>query len=435
MDHWNLQDVDLNPEEANILKFINAATGHRNMELSRKITYMFSLYPFLVKHKDDDPEQVHQMVTDGEEPMFSLESMTELLNTIKEQSTPDYMNMDISGARQRAYNILKKQHGGAELPPSSKGSSTIEGRTPKVEPYDPMDDMFGATQRPGFVDTTHNGFYDRMARKLQSMYPPTEGQQSNQLDGLFWYVFLLYNLENMDIFGPGFSAALDAYVLGTRVLVDGLDEFVPKLLTMVGGIFPGGGLVGTIGGEMITLIIGDILLLGTVIVSLSRKQFGDAFKNSIEMIPFIGDFLLTFALTVETQLERMNTYRHRYVDMLGQVSPRLERYADYWVPKLEPVTGPPPPPMTFADIQDDVMKKVQDIPGVKDALETAQTVSDPSALLAKAQAQAISTAQRKISEAHEKAQTAVQSALPTMKGGRRTPRKAHSHKRTRKHRK
>ncbi len=388
--------MDLNPEEAKILKFVNAATGHRNMELSRKITYMFSLYPFLVKHKDDNPELVHQMVLDGESPMFSLEDMKTMLKTIQDDlTTPEYMTMDISGARQRIYNILKKQQGGAEL--------TLA--------YDPTNDMFGATKRPGFVDKTRNGFYDRIARKLQSIYPASEGQQSSKLDGLFWYVFLLYNLENMDIFGPGFSAALDAYVLGTRVLVDSLDEFVPKLLTMVGGIFPGGGLLGTIGGEMITLIIGDILLLGTVIASVSRKNFGDAFKNSLLMIPFLGDFFLTFALTAETQIERINNYRHKYVDMLGQVSPRLERYADYWVPKIEPETGPEPPPMTLADIQDDVLSKVQEIPGVKEALNTANKLQDPSALIAQAQAQAISTAQRKLTEAQDKVQTAVQDKL------------------------
>lgn len=398
---WNLQSVDLNPEETKILKFINAATGHRNIDFSKKITYVFSLYPFLVEHKDDDPEHVRQLVLDGGIPLFSLEDMTSILKTVQDQSSNEYMTMDISGARQRIYNLLKKQQGGSDPIPSS--STPI---------YDPMDDMFGATKRPGFVDKTRNGFYDRMARKLQTMYENTPWTpKTNKLDGLFWYIFLLYNLENMDVFGPTFSIALDAYVLGTRVLVDGLDEFIPKLLTIVGGIFPGGGLLGTIGGEMIALIIGDILLLGTVIVSLSRKQFGDAFKNSLEMIPFLGDFLLTFALTAETQLDRINAYRHKYVDMLGQVSPRLERYADYWVPKLEPETGLPPPSMTLADIQDDVLQKVQEIPGVKDALETAQKVSDPSALIEQAQAKAISTVQNKLSDVQAQAQNKVQTAV------------------------
>jgi hypothetical protein len=406
---WDLQTVDLNPEEAKILKFINAATGHRNMELSRKITYMFSLYPFLVKHKDDDPELVHQMVLDGGTPMFSLDDITHMLKTIREElTTPEYMTMDISDARQRIHTLLKKQQGGGDPEPAS---------VPKTNPpYDPEDDLFGATKRPGFVDKTRNGFYDRIALKLQSMYENTPGlPKTNKLDGLFWYIFLLYNLENMDIFGPGLSMALDAYVLGTRVLVDSLDEFFPKLLTMVGGIFPGGGLLGTVGGELITLVIGNILLLGTVIVSVSRKNFGDAFKNSLLAIPFIGDFLLTFALTAETQIDRINNYRHKYVNMLGQVSPRLERYADYWVPKLEPVTGPPTPFVTLGDIQDDVLNKVQEIPGVKEALNTANKLQDPSALVEQAQAQAISTAQRKLTEAQNKVQSAVQDKLSEAK--------------------
>ena len=244
-----------------------------------------------------------------------------------------------------------------------------------VDPtYNANDDMFGATKRPGFVDKPPSTFYDKVARKLQSIVP----KASHKWDGFFWYVFLLYNLENMDIFGPTLSIILDSYVLGTRVLIDGLDSFVPIIVSILAGIFPGGGIAGPIAGKIGVMIIGDILLLATVIVSISRRQFGDAFKNSIQMIPFIGDFLLTFALTAETQSQRINAYRHKYVDMLGSVSPRLERYADYWVPKLEVVTEPPPPPLTLTDVKEDVVTKAMEVSGVSNVLDQAQSLTaDP----------------------------------------------------------
>ena len=244
----------------------------------------------------------------------------------------------------------------------------------KKENYDPYDDMFGATKRPGFVDKSRAGFYDQVAKKLQSMGP----QLSHKWDGFFWFVFLLYNLENMDIFGPAFSMALDAYVLGTRVFVDGLDEFLPMALSVLGGVLPigVGGIGGAVAGEALVLIIGDILLLGTVIVSISRRQFGDAFKNSLEMIPFIGDFLMSAAVTAETQLQRANAYRHKYVDMLGQVSPRLERYADYWVPQLEPVTAPPPPPLTLDEVKEDVANKLLEVSGADIVLSKVQAITE-----------------------------------------------------------
>ena len=330
METWNLQQVRLTPTEDKFRRFIDAATGHKFPTLSQKTSYIFSLYPFLAKYTAEDPDVVRTHVLDHGKPMFSHDDMVYILNTIKKQTDPDYCNMDISGARGCLKRNLEKQYGGAD--------ETIVAEKEKIQvdpTYDPYDDMFGATKRPGFVDKARDGFYDKVAKKLQSMGPTL----SHKWDGFFWFVFLLYNLENMDVFGPALSIALDAYVLGIRVLVDGLDQFVPQVLSFAGALIPGGAIAGTAIGEGLVLVIGDILLLGTVIVSISRRQFGDAFKNSLEMIPLVGDFLMTFAVTAETQLQRANVYRHKYVDMLGQVSPRLERYADYWVPQLEPVTA------------------------------------------------------------------------------------------------
>ena len=431
METWNLQDVRLTPTEEKFRRFIDAATGHKFPALSQKTTYIFSLYPFLAKYTDKDPDVVRQHVLDHDKPMFSHDDMVYILDTIKKQTDPDYCNMDISGAKGCMKGALEKQYGGA--------AETI---VVKEATYDPNDDMFGATKRPGFVDKSRNGLYDRIAKKLQAMGPTL----SHKWDGLFWFVFLLYNLENMDIFGPAFSMALDAYVLGTRVIVDGLDEFLPMLMSMMGGVLPigVGGIGGALAGEAIVLIIGNILLLGTVIVSVSRRQFGDAFKNSLEMIPFIGDFLTATAVTAETQIQRANTYRHKYVNMLGRVSPRLERYADYWVPQLEPVTSPPPPPLTLDEVKTDVTNKLLEVSGADKALAQAQALrNDPlkaigaTEQLEKAQA----AVQDKLAEAQAKAQTAVQTqvnkaqnALKLQGGRRKTPRrpKVPARKRSRK---
>lgn len=398
METWNLQDVRLTPTQDKFRRFIDAATGHKFPKLSQKTSYIFSLYPFLAKYTDKDPDVVRQHVLDQDKPMFSHDDMVYILDTIKKQTDPDYCNMDISGAKGCMKGALEKQYGGA--------AETI---VVKEAAYDPYDDMFGATKRPGFVDKSRDGFYDRVATKLQAMGPTL----SHKWDGLFWFVFLLYNLENMDIFGPTFSMALDAYVLGTRVVVDGLDEILPKLLSFAGALIPGGAIAGTAIGEGIILIIGNILLLGTVIVSVSRRQFGDAFKNSLLMIPFIGDFLTATAVTAETQIQRANKYRHKYVNMLGRVSPRLERYADYWVPQLEPVTTPPPS-LSLNDIKEDVSSKLLEVSGADKAIAQAQALrNDPlkaigaTEQLEKAQA----LVQDKIADAQTQAQAAVQTQV------------------------
>jgi hypothetical protein len=187
----------------------------------------------------------------------------------------------------------------------------------------------------------------------------------------------LYNLENIDLIGPFLSTGLDAYVVGVRMAVDAVHEHVPGVLSKVGSILPigVGGFAGEALGQVIATVAGGFMLIGTVIVSMSRKHFGDAFKQSLEMIPMLGDFLLTFAMSMETNLDRINNYRNKLVHQLENVSPTLFEFVDYWVPKLEPIPPNPPPIPTIAAIKDDIIEMAAEKSGAKEALEGVQNAT------------------------------------------------------------
>jgi hypothetical protein len=190
-------------------------------------------------------------------------------------------------------------------------------------------------------------------------------------------MFLLYNLENVDIVGPFLSAGLDAYIVAVRMAVEALDDSMPKILTIVGGILPigVGGLGGAMLGEGLSALVGAVLLMGTIIVSISRKHFGDAFKSTLDIIPVIGDYLLLFAMSAETNLDRLNAYRNKLIYQLQPVSPRLYAFVDYWVPKLEPVPPEAPPIPSLADIKEDIVNKGMEVTGANKALEKVQNIT------------------------------------------------------------
>ncbi|NBS76018.1 MAG: hypothetical protein EBT28_00885 [Betaproteobacteria bacterium] len=376
---------------------------------------MFSLYNFLNEHQNDDPETLHITGENGN-PMFSLDDLKEIQATIRHQTSRPMSNNNArqiiehvkevyapaielaasmksnaataaaaaGGARRRRRTRTRtRTRGGATVgvgvEVATPAPPAISLRDPTAPGYDPKDDALGVAERPGFQDKSRNSFFDRIFMKMGNMYSnsPFALKFSHKWDGIFWFMFLLYNLENIDIIGPFLSAGLDAYIVACRMAAEAIDENMPKILTIVGGILPigVGGLGGAMFGEGLSAVIGGVILMGTIIVSISRKHFGDAFKSSLDIIPVIGDYLLLFAMSAETNLDRLNAYRNKLIYQLQPVSPRLYAFVDYWVPKLEPVPAEAPPIPSLADIKEDIVNKGMEATGANEALAKVQNIT------------------------------------------------------------
>lgn len=399
---WSLQAVQLSPNEIKIQKFIEEATGHRFPTLSKKFASLFSLYHFLNVHQNTDPRVLQQHITDNNQPMFSVDDIKQIQATIRQQRENPLSQENTRRILQRVKNEYqplvesnmpvaaavggsrsRRRRGGAAqtigVGTPVSGPPSVSLRDPTAPGYDPTDDMLGVPQRPGFVDKSRNSFFDRIFLKFGNMYEnsPFALKFSHKWDGVFWFMFLLYNLENVDFFGPFLSAGLDAYVVAIRMAVDALHEGIPKILSTLGSILPigVGGIAGDALGETLATLIGGFLLIGSIIVSISRKHFGDAFKASLEMIPVIGDFLLMLAMSAETNLDRINIYRNKLIHQLEGISPRLYNFVDYWVPKLEPVQPEAPPIPSLADIKDDIVSKGMEATGANKALAKVQNIA------------------------------------------------------------
>ena len=408
---WNLQTHALSPKEKKIQAFTEKATGYRFPTLSHKFASMFSLYNFLNEHQNDDPETLHITGENGN-PMFSLNDLKEIQATIRHQTSGPMSDNNArqiieqvkevyapaielaksmksntaaaaaaGGARRRRRTRARTRGGatvGVGVPVATPAPPAISLRDPTAPGYDPKDDALGVAERPGFVDKSRNSFFDRIFMKMGNIYSnsPFALKFSHKWDGIFWFMFLLYNLENIDIVGPFLSAGLDAYIVAVRMIAEALDETIPGILSTLGSLLPfGAGIAGGAIGKGLSTAIGAFLLMGTIIVSISRKHFGDAFKSSLDIIPVIGDYLLLFAMSAETNLDRLNAYRNKLIYQLQPVSPRLYAFVDYWVPKLEPVPPEAPPIPSLADIKEDIVNKGLEVTGANKALAKVQNIT------------------------------------------------------------
>ena len=369
----------------------NEATGSRFPNISHELSKLSTLYRFLDKHRNVSPVNLARNVTEHGKPLFSSDDMKNIMNQInvRHNTVP---------------NIPSPQRGGDQATPPPP----IALRDPtKPAGYDPKDDMFGATQRPGYQEPPHPvEFWENVFHSLYNSYEksPFYLHFSEKWDGVWWYFYLLYNLEHMDIFGPYISIALDAFTINIPALGEAIEVVLHYGAGLVGGFLTAGLAIGPAAetGSMIADVIAAFMALVGAVISISRKRTGDAFKLLISAIPFdIGATLNMYANGIEKQYSRYLINRERIINTFKPV-PTLQTWLDYYVPEVGEDKGPPPPPITVDAIKQDLANTAMEKTGANKALNKLQTIqADPLGAAASATGanKAITGAQNKLKAA------------------------------------
>jgi hypothetical protein len=267
--------------------------------------------------------------------------------------------------------------------------------------------MFGATQRPGFEEPPHPvEFWENVFNDLYKAYEksPFYLHFSEKWDGIWWYFYILYNLEHMDIFGPYLSLALDSFTGNIPAVGEAIEVILHYGAGTVGGILTLGlgiGPAAETGSLVSDIIVGYMVIIGAII-SISRKRTGDAFKLLLAGIPFdVGTTLNMYANAVEKQYSRYLINRARIIDTFEPV-PTLQTWLDYYVPEVGEDKGPPPPPITVEAIKQDLVNTAMEKTGANKALAKLNAIkADPLGAAASASGAntAIANAQNKLKAA------------------------------------
>ena len=283
---------------------INSIFKHKYPHIGENVSKAFTLYKYFVNHIDDEPDSLVSQVTENGKPLFTRNDIQEIQTIIRKQKGSHFFT--------RLQNA-QIQHGGF----SGTAATAITGTAVPTVPI--------ATVVKS-EDPSRNKFFDKLIRKLTyfitDQIPPS-------WDGVLWYVFLLNSLEHMDVIGPFIATALDTVTLSLPIMAELTETVIGKLLTLVPLPYVG------FGGELIGHALGLIFIIFAVFLNISRKQFGSAFKVSLEAIPIFGDTLMDAAQSVETGVERYLHNRGRLLNPIATVSPHLHKVADYWAPDVE----------------------------------------------------------------------------------------------------
>jgi hypothetical protein len=394
-------------EGQTISRYVNFLIGSKLPGIQENVAKVFGLYEFLLQHRHEPPHKLRGLITEGGAPVFTEAELQSILATLETQATTPF-----------AKRIQGQAGGAAPTAVAATAATAIAAPAARTEP----------------VDETRNKFWDKLIRKFTS---PFTKSIPKCWDNYFWFLFLLYNLEQIEVLGPFISSALDTVTLSLPVLADIAGELASKLLLLVP--LPYAGLAGDAIGYAISLIF----VLFAVNLNFSRKHFGSAFQVSLEGIPIIGDILTEGAQKFELGAERYLINREKLIRGFQPVSPMMASASRYYSPGFDAYQGPPPPvalDTVIKDVKDYAMKKS----GANAVLKTVQ--EGPAALTAAATGAAtgavtgaVTGATTAATGAVTEATTAMTSALPTPPtppkigtsvGGRRSRKVRRSKRRT-----
>jgi len=280
---------------------------------------------------------------------------------------------------------LKSSSGGG-APPKPKAGPIADPKA-GTAPVNPLD-----------ADPSRSKFFDKLIRK---MFNPVTSHIPPSWDGVLWYFFILYNLEQMEFVGPMVATALDTVTLSLPVAAEIASHLTEKVISLAP--VPYASFVGEALGYTVSLIFISV----AVILNGSRKHFGSGFKVSLEAVPIFGDMLMDAAQSVETGAERYMRSREKILMSTEKISPHAEKIIRYYSPSTE-ITTEGAPSLEIPPIKKDVVDYVAKATGMNAAMNIA---ADPGAALSGAVNNAKKAAENKVSGAVNNAKKAAENKV------------------------
>jgi hypothetical protein len=301
-EHWDAKHPIRTQNAEHMSNLTNRVLGNKFVGINEDVGRVFSLYNFILKHRQDPAAELRQKITENGKPIFSKEDIESIQQTVRSQVNTPYVQR------------LLAQSGGAN---TVKNGPQVEG--PKVE--GPKVDA-----HPLDADPSRSKFWDRAIRKIMA---PISKRIPPSWDGALWYAFILYSLEQNTLIGPFLSTALDTITLSLPVVSDIVSDVAAELAGLVP--MPYAAKAGDILGYAFSLIF----VVFAVFLNMSRRHFGSAFKVSLEAVPVLGDVLTEGAQMFEVGAERYLQNRKRILKSVETVSPTAEHIANYYSPSDE----------------------------------------------------------------------------------------------------
>lgn len=202
--------------------------------------------------------------------------------------------------------------------------SILQDGAPMFTPREAEQVFSMVKQTGGAEETIPPEFFDKLMRDLASYTGiglPTSVQP---------YVYVLQDAERNPSYGPLLGAAMDATNQALPNLATTIQNVAPQVIGALP--IPSAGLVGTAVGW----VLSSFLLFFTILMNISRAQFGSAFVVSLALFPVLGSALMNGARSAERLASKLSQRRTKLVESVRILfGDATAQQLDGWLPDLK----------------------------------------------------------------------------------------------------
>lgn len=384
---WESSTIKYSNDEIRIGHFTNHHMGKyfNDDQIGTKLAANFNLYNYILRNLNKPNAYLATAITVKGKPVFSVKDVQNIKVKIKAHQDNPYSK-----------KLLGAQSGGTA---SAAATAAVANATAAT-----------AAKKGPVVDESRNRFWDKMIRRITD---PLSARidPNGWTHYLIWWTQILYHLEQMDLYGPFISQALDTVTLSLPVVAEIASEMAGKMFQLAPIPYA------SFAGDAIGYAISLVFVLTAVTINGSRRHFGSAFKTSLDAIPLIGESLSTAAINFETGAERFSGYKKKLVGSVDKISPTASNIIYSYVPDTETHTEPLPPLNT-----DKIAADFEKYAEKKSGLDKLQAIADKATNIGTMANATVGSVSNKATAAANAAIGSATAAVGNKVGGRRTRR-------------
>lgn len=334
MSYWESSHVKYSNDEIRIGHFADKHLGKYYKNIGANMAINFNLYNFILHNLDKSDAFLAQAITNKHKVVFTVDEIKKIKAKMKTHASGPYQK-----------SLLKTQSGGGLVP----GSPIKEDG-----------------------DESRNGFWDKLIRKISA--PLTRIiPEKGIVNYVFWWIQILYHLEQMDIYGPFISQALDSVTLSLPIMAELTQEMAGNLIGLAPIPYAGQA------GDVIGYALSMVFIATAVVINNSRRHFGSAFITSLDGLPIIGEALSLAAMNFEKGADRFAGYKKKLMGSVSKLSPAAGGIIYSYVPDVETHTEPLPK-VDLVEIEKDLQNYANKKAGLDKVEAMVNAASDPSKL-------------------------------------------------------
>jgi hypothetical protein len=285
---WVYDDPVKDPYEKKMYKILFKL--FRNKDVAHRGARNLGLFKFMSHNKFESPSELRRNILLHDKPLFK------------------------PGDAKAVWEFFR-QKGGAltadQLSPNEDGLKQLAEQEPVQQEVQEEGSYQNA--EPSTEEDTSGSAYDAIVNRwLKFWFALTPTFLQDPINMISPFLYPLKTLESIPVYGDTLALAVDVVAQMNKNAAKMAQMYTPMIMGFLP--IPEASTVGIVVGYMIS----TMFIFFNMIIFTTRHHFGEAFKQSLALIPFVGMALENFADSGDGLLGRYGKARLRIIDQLNE---------------------------------------------------------------------------------------------------------------------